>query len=217
MKRSAKTILAVFLFICAIILPLCAQSNNVERPEDDEVIIVSRVIVTPAIDTAFYQKYSYFKISIMKWGSSAANATKDPLSPLLYIDLGPVKIKKDSKDATIKNYKFGRIGDIAWVKIKIPSSREIYVSGFTVQIADADYLYFNLPVNGCISIPPKTNYVYLGTMSYSITDEYFSIDMGKSGVRDQFDEAVQLIKKRYGDNTRLERVQLKPFSSTDSN
>ena len=55
-------------------------------------------------------------------------------------------------------------------------------------------------------MPEGVNYVYLGTFTYSIKDEFFNIsDIAKS---DEFDDASAAVLKAFGKDAQLPRANL---------
>ena len=56
------------------------------------------------------------------------------------------------------------------------------------------------------AVPEGVNYIYLGTFTYSIKDEFFTIsDVAKS---DEFDAAAVAVAKAYGKEAQLTRANL---------
>jgi hypothetical protein len=102
--------------------------------------------------------------------------------------------------------KFGTVGEIGFTKVSIPRKREIELDGARVYIMDNSFLNFDLPVLRKISVPEGVNYVYLGTFTYSVKDEFFMIsDIAHS---DEFDDAAVAVTKAFGKDAALTRVNL---------
>jgi hypothetical protein len=196
MKSKATLILSAALAVLALV-PAAAADKKISKPRSNEVVLVARIIVSPAIDREFYSHYVYANmVPIYK-----AFKGKLPDDQVFLETNTPGK----SDDAAEQNL-VGDLGDVGFAKVAIPKKREIQIDGSKVQIVGNAYLSFYLPLNRKIIVPEGVNYVYLGTFTYSVKDEFFNVsDISRS---DEFDAAAIAVEKAFGKDAQLTRANL---------
>jgi hypothetical protein len=203
MKKQAIFILAVSLVVVAL-SPIGAE-DKVSKPRSDEVVIVARLVVTPAINRDFYSHYVSFDVPGFEAKPNRSWKGKLP-DDLVYL-----QTKEPGENiARSKCYLLGAVGDIGFAKVSIPTNREIEVVGGVVNMVDNDFLFFDLPILRKIVVPAGVNYIYLGTFTYTMKDEFFNISEISNS--DEFDAAVVMVKKTFGDGANLVRVNLLDLS-----
>jgi hypothetical protein len=198
MNIRAKIILTAAL--AAIALAPAAAKDKITKPRSNEVVLVARFVVSPGLDRDFYSHYTAFKAPgiVVPVNKSLKGKTPD--------DTVYLQTQLPDKDFQWKWDYMGALGEVGFAKVSIPKKREIQVNGARVYVVDNDYLFFDLPIVRKISVPEGVNYIYLGTFTYSLKNEFFMIsDIAKS---DEFDAAAEMVAKTYGKEAQLTRANL---------
>jgi hypothetical protein len=202
MKKLTILILAASLTAAA--LAPAAAEDKVSKPRSSEVVLVARFVVSPAIDREFYSHYVTFEAPGISAKPDKKLKGKTP-DDTIYLETN----EPNKAEMWAKWNKLGIVGEIGFVKVSIPKKREIELDDARVYVVDNDFLYFDLPVLRKISVPEGVNYVYLGTFTYSVKDEFFMIsDIAHS---DEFDDAAVAVTKAFGKDAELTRVNLLPL------
>lgn len=198
MKRIASA-----LFAGLLVLASASAEPKATKPRSSEVIIVFRVAVRPDVDRDFYSNYASFR---SPWVSAALprGLGKDefPADSLSFVWF------EDGASMGTRAY-LGPAEGLQMVKVGIPKNRTIDLASLRYFLYDNSYLYFDLPVMRKIVIPEGANYVYVGTFTYTIADEYFRIS--DITLSDEYDGAQAQVAKVYGESARLLRVNLIKF------
>jgi hypothetical protein len=199
MKTRANLILAAAMAVLA--LAPAAAKDKVVKPRSNEVILVARFVASPSIDRDFYSHYVSFEAPGVSAKADRSLKGKIP-DDSVYLETN----EPNAAPVWAKWNYMGSIGEFGFAKVSIPKKREIQLDGARVYIVDNGFLYFDLPVGRKISVPEGVNYVYLGTFTYSVKDEFFTIsDISKS---DEFDAAAVAVAKAYGKEAQLTRANL---------
>ncbi len=198
------------IFACVIfcVLPLTAQKKYY-KPLNSEFVAVFSFEITPAPENEFLLSY---------FGKSSSS---------MYIpkEYRP-EIDKTKYDVMIlKHEVFAQLmqasahsgllaEDEALKTVRIPMyQRTAEFLGLKITLYGLKHFHFYLPFHFKVKVPKGVRYVYLGHfefkraggMDYTITDVKVS---------DRFDEAVQTVKERYGENAELVRLPLEAADSS---
>lgn len=178
--------------VCLLIALLCAFSLEAaekkrKKPAKDQVVVVASVQISPAPDFAFFGQYNFFD-------------KKDKTAFEPYVELF------SEKKGTGETAPFGKVSGFTF---KLPKSRELLLYGFNAQFASYRDISVVLPVLATIVVPAGTNYVYVGSLTYRRSNDYFDIEGIEQG--DEFDGAKEWVRQEYGDEAAesLIRVPLK--------
>lgn len=200
MKTKASLLIAVALAALAL-SPAAAADKKPTKPRANEVVLVARFVVSPSLNREFYANYAAFKAPGIEATVDKKLKGKTPDDSVYIQTRTPGKADIEA----VKTYS-AALGEIGFVKLTIPKNREIQIDGARVYIVDNGFLFFDLPLVRKIVVPEGANYVYLGTFTYSLKDEFFNIaDISKS---DDFDSALAATQKAYGDGAELVRANL---------
>jgi len=195
MKKIASALLAGLLVLAA-----ASAEPKVSKPRSSEVVIVFRVEVKPDVDRDFYSNYASFSSpwvsAALPRGLKKGELPADSLSFVWF---------EDGAYLGTRVY-LGPAAGLQMVKISIPKNRTIDLASLRYFLYDNSYLYFDLPVLRKIVVPEGANYVYVGTFTYTIADEYFRIS--DITLSDEYDGAHAQVAKVYGESARLLRVNL---------
>jgi hypothetical protein len=207
MKTRAALILTAAMAVLA--LAPAAAKDKITKPRSSEVVLVARFVVSPGIDRDFYSHYVAFKAPGIEAEADKSLKGRVP-DESVYL-----QTQEPDKSAWRMTWNYtGSLGEVGFAKVSIPKKREIQVNGARVYLVDNAFLYFDLPIVRKISVPEGVNYIYLGTFTYSIKDEYFTIsDIAKS---DEFDAAAEAVAKAYGKDAQLTRANLLALDPADA-
>jgi hypothetical protein len=184
-----------------------AAEKKYPKPRKSEVIVVSRVVVDPAIDDEFYTKYYFPKIKDLKTDLPKGYKKDETVRSTICL-IQPSAGKKDSKK---EDERLGDVGDLLFIKMQRGDDGTVPILGFKLLLADLNFLEVNLPVYAAAVVPEDENFVYLGTLVYHRGGNFFDIvDADKV---DEFEEAQKAVEEHYGSDARLVRVPLKSLGS----
>jgi hypothetical protein len=208
MKTLKSIIFAATLIVLALAPAAAEKVKKVTKPRSSEVVLVARIIVSPSIDTEFYSHYVSFEAPGVEATADKSLKGKTPDSSV-YLELGDATKSMSfagNKYVRANRVYLGSLGNIGLLKTDLPKSRQIRLDVARVYIVDNGFLYFELPIYRSITVPEGANYVYLGTFTYTLKNEFFEIsDISRS---DEFDAAAAAVAKAYGPEAQLVRVNL---------
>jgi hypothetical protein len=199
MKARSALILSAAMAVLAI-APAAAK-DKISKPRSSEVVLVARFVVSPGLDRDFFSHYVAFKAPGIEAVADKSLKGKVPDDSVYLQTQEPDKVAW----RMTWNYT-GSLGEIGFAKVPIPKKREIQVNGARVYLVDNAFLYFDLPIVRKIAVPEGVNYVYLGTFTYSLKDEFFTISGADKS--DEFDAAAEAVAKAYGKEAQLTRANL---------
>jgi hypothetical protein len=164
-----------------------SQHEKIAMPGKSDVLIVGRISVKADEDMQFYAKTR---------NVNPENLTKDAVLLISADDESQRQIYTD--------------GEFFFVKYRLPKNRHI-------QFDSVPYYFFAdkktsliLPMGFSIDVPKDVNYVYIGSFTYNITGDDFTVK--NITVSDEYDQAQQLADKITGkNNIELCRVELKAY------
>jgi hypothetical protein len=207
--KNLKPFMIAAALVALALAPAAAESREkVTKPRSNEVVLVARFVLTPSLDRDFYSHYVSFKAPGVEAQADKSLKGKTP-DDSVYIQYGEVGKNftfAKTRYEYVKTAYAGSLGEIGYFKVAIPKDRQIRLDSARVYVVDNGFLYFDLPIFRKIAVPEGSNYVYLGTFTYSIKDEYFSI--GDISLSDEFDAATVAVAKAYGPDAQLVRVNL---------
>lgn len=195
MKRITSIVAAGLLVLSA-----ASAEPRVSKPRSSEVVIVFRVAITPDVDRDFYSNYASFRSpwvsAALPRGLKKGELPADSMSFVWF---------EDGASMGTRVY-LGPAAGLQMVKVSIPKNRTLDLVSLRYFLYDNSYLYFDLPVLRKIVVPEGANYVYVGTFTYTLADEYFRI--ADITLSDEYDGAQAQVAKVYGESARLLRVNL---------
>jgi hypothetical protein len=206
MKNKASLLIALALAALAL-APAAAADKKPTKPRANEVVLVARFVVSPTPDRDFFSHYAAFKAPGVEASVDRSLKGKTP-DDSVYLE---TNVPGSNSYYSAVRTRLSSLGELGFVKIQIPKNREIQIDGARVFLVDNGFLFFDLPIMSKIVVPEGANYVYLGTFSYSLANEFFNIaSISKS---DEFDAALVATQKAYGDGAELVRANLLDLSA----
>lgn len=100
----------------------------------------------------------------------------------------------------------GTLGEFCFLKLTIPKDRQIQIDGARLYVFNNSFLYVDLPLFRKILVPEDVHYIYLGSLQYNFTGNFFEIN--SISKLDEFDIAAVELAKQYGPDARLYRANL---------
>ncbi len=182
---NRKKLVATVVLLTIAFFGLSAEGKKLKAPKKGEVVVVGKCYSESSIDQKFFDRYfrtiSFRGPNTMVAGyqSAVAKKSRDNLSPF---------------------------GDTFYQYAKVRGDGKILIEGYTVFLRQNSWAHFYLPVNVDLTIPEGAKYVYLGTIKYTFSNEYFEID--DISRADDFDEEAATLKKKFGDKAELVRVAI---------
>ena len=198
--RIKRFLLLILVLFCISASFLAADEYKL--PREKEVVIAVRLVMEPQIDEEFYSQYWHIRSKLLK--ISGRRVQEGEVVP------STASLETGNDVWSYKNLSLGNIGSFATVKFRIPKERTVHVNGFYVEPADIGLFRVGLPIMAQFDVPEDVNYVYLGTFVCSWEGSQFDI----KGIKrvDEYEQAQQIVRQRYGADARLLRVPLKAQS-----
>jgi hypothetical protein len=192
----------IIAIVCGIFAVSAAGAQEkFPKPKKSEVIIIGRVVVTPAIDDAFYSKY---------WKLNSRTLKTTPPKEVKKGEVVHSKVILTIPEGwTVPFYDVGTVGDLFFVKMNPHKDRLVPILDFTVWLGGLSFLELHFPIMGQAMIPEGENYAYVGTFVYQRDGNLFRIV--DSGKLDEFDEVQKAVAEHYGSEAKVIRVPLTPF------
>ncbi|MDA8424619.1 MAG: hypothetical protein M0Z80_00650 [Treponema sp.] len=207
MKRTK--ILAALLCLALLGLSSAGAQTKMTKPRASEVVIVARIQVSPAIDDDFFSHYAAFETPYAKatvdrktWKDGKPGETMN----LFMKDKGIIRSEQSVFNGGYLSTDFGKLGEVSLGKMNIPGNREIELGYVRVYLDDNAFFFFDVPIERKIVVPQGVNYVYLGTITCTLADEYF--DIAHLARSDEFDGAQAYLNQVFGPRAQLVRVNL---------
>ncbi len=195
------------LVLLSSLILFCLSAVNVvadeyKLPRDREVVIAVRLVMEPQIDDAFYSQYWHLRSKLLKISGRRVQEGE--------VVSSTARLETGNGVWTYNSLPLGNVGSFATVKLKIPKERTVHVNGFYVEPADIGLFSVGLPIMAQFDVPEDVNYVYLGTFVCSWEGSQYDIKSIKRV--DEYEQAQQIVRQRYGSDARLLRVPLKAQS-----
>ena len=194
------------IFLWSLVLFCLSASflaaDEYKLPREKEVVLAVRLVMEPQIDDEFYSQYWNLRSKLVR--ISGRRVQEGELVP------STASLQTGNGVWSFKNLPLGNVGSFATVKMKIPKERRVHVNGFYVEPADIGLFRIGLPIMAQFDVPEDVNYVYLGTFVCSWEGSQYDI----KGIKrvDEYEQAQQIVRQRYGADARLLRVPLKAQS-----
>jgi hypothetical protein len=165
------------------------QHEKIAMPGKSDVLIVGRISVKADEDMQFYAKTRNVNPENLENDAVLLISASDESQRQIYTD-----------------------GEFFFVKYRLPKNRHI-------QFDSVPYYFFAdkktsliLPLEFSIDVPKNVNYVYIGSFTYNITGDDFTIK--NITVSDEYDQAQQLADKiTEKKDIELCRVDLKAYDA----
>lgn len=175
------------------------QHSKYSFPSKKEVFIVGRITVKSDEDMSFFAKTR----AVLEENLTKKNSFVIPM----YYDSSEV-----DKDWAKSQRQLYEDGEFFFVKYDMPKDR-------IMRFGSISYYYFSdaktmlrLPLDFSFEVPKDVNYVYIGSFTYTITGDDFTIK--NVAVKDEYDEAQEAFNKIAGKkNAKLSRVTLKDYDA----
>jgi len=208
MKRTRA--FAAFLCFIALSLVAGAAEEKISKPRGSEVIIVARIQISPALNRDFFSHYASFETPYLKASVSKdvkkGEIPNDTLALFIKDNRPGLHLASNVDNGGYLSGSFGKVGEISLAKTAIPKNREIEIGYVRVYVVDNGFLFFDVPIDRKIVVPEGVNYVYLGTITCTLANEYF--DIADISMSDEFDGAQAYVAKTFGAQAQLVRVNL---------
>jgi hypothetical protein len=211
MKKN-RIAAAFAILSCLCLADLAAADKLAKKPRASEVVIVARFELSPALDRNFFSAYTVIKTPYVEMGSKPKKGAEAPADTLALYTKNPSNKDKSAIVYPDAVNDFGVLGETSYAKLPIPKSREIVLNYVRVYIVNNPLLFLDLPIQRKIVVPEGVNYVYLGTFTYQIENEYF--DIKDISLSDEFDGAKDYVAKTFGAGAELSRVNLQKLGET---
>jgi hypothetical protein len=197
MKRVICVILCSSLFLCALF-----AKEIYKKPSTNDVVIVTRISVTPPVNDEFYFQYAILK------GRTMPQQPKVPKGgERSVVTLNPTH-------GGLFSYGFSYLHEKAFLPVlsSIPRTRVVkfkYAKLLPGGPANG-LLEVKLPFDIEVTIPEGAKYIYIGSFTYHISGIHFAVvSVDKS---DEFEQAQEFVRKTYGKDAVLMRV---PITATN--
>lgn len=175
------------------------QHKKMPLPGKSEVLVVGRIIVKAEEDMDFYAKTR---------GVKAENFTKQSVISIpMYYDE-----KEVSKDWAKSQRQIYSDGEFFFVKYDMPRNRNMQFGAIPYYFFSDRKTQIYLPLDFSFDVPKGVNYVYIGTFTYTVTGDDFTIKNVK--VTDEYDQAMEAVKTQFPKkDILLSRVDLKDYDA----
>ncbi len=199
MKTKHIFIVSLMLFCLSVSF---LMADDYKLPREKEVVIAVRLVMEPQIDDEFYSQYWHIRSKLVRISGRRVQEGE--------VVSSTASLETGNDIWSYKNLPLGNVGSFATVKFKIPKERTVHVNGFYVEPADIGLFRIGLPIMAQFDVPEGVNYVYLGTFVCAWEGSQFEIKSIKRV--DEYEQAQQIVRQRYGADARLLRVPLKAQS-----
>lgn len=200
MTLRAKLCLCLLLMTFAAV-GITAADKYKSKPKSNEVVIVTRFLITPEIDNDFFSNYIAFEVPGMV--AKRDKSLKGEL-PKHSIHIQTNKVNRSMMYAEMEYG--GSLGGFCFLKLTIPKDRQIQIDGARLYVFTNSFLYVDLPLFRKVSVPEDVHYIYLGSLQYDFAGNFFEIK--SISKLDEFDIAAVELAKQYGPDARLYRANL---------
>ena len=158
------------------------------KPRRNEVVVVTRVSLSPAPNMEFYERYNrIFNIR----GNRVYSA------PRIFF---PARMT----DRAVDYFAMGDEGALKAIKINVPRDGIIRVDFFRCFLINQESVSIALPLFLEFTVPEGASYIYIGSFTYEWTGYQF--DIGNVRRTDEFDAAAKFVAEKYGADATLVRV-----------
>jgi len=179
-----------------------SQHKKYSFPGKSEIFIVGRITVKADEDMDFFSKTR---------GVQESNLTKSNsfVIPKYYDS------DEETKDWSKSQRMLYNDGDFFFVKYDIPKDRMIRFGSIAYYFFNDRKMTIALPMDFSFEVPKDVNYVYIGSHTYTITGDDFTITHLSS--TDEYDQAQEAVNKIAGKKQiRLSRVALQTYDAKKS-
>jgi hypothetical protein len=212
-----------FLLGTLVIVPSSFAQPKIEKPGKNDVVVVTRISMAPALNLDHYWGcYENFFSRTKVLSALAKTQGGGPtLSSDLFVKKQNAKMdrKKEAeswimaypggkwKEMTSSEYRqISQLGEFSVLRMPIPKDRTIYLERVWVFLFGNLTFSFGLPIEQKIVIPEGANYVYIGSLDYVTKGDFLEVTAVNR--RDEYDLACDFVHKNYGEAAQLVRVNL---------
>lgn len=184
----------------AILLGICLCSvftrEKYEKPATNEVVIITRISVTPAIDDDFYLEYT--KIN----GRTQASHPKMKKG----IDRSTITLNSSHGGLFSAGFSYPSENSFLAVTSTIPRSGTIKFHEAKLYPGSPMLNHFEipLPLGIQVEIPENIKYVYIGSYTFELYGMHFNIEGVETS--DEFEEAQAFVREHFGKDVVLVRA-----------
>jgi hypothetical protein len=147
------------------------QHSSVVLPKQSEVMIVGKISAILDEDTQFYGK------------TRNVQAGKLNTPPVICID----------GNAGEPQRQLYSDGEFFFVVYKLPRDRHLQFESFPYYLFADKKTRIILPLYCSIDVPPDVNYVYIGSFTYTVTGDNFTVSKVTS--TDEYDQAKEAVTR----------------------
>lgn len=203
-----KRLAFVFTALLASVVSVALYAEpKVDYPHPNEVVIVFRASFTPDVDRDFFSHYAVIRCPL--YGNTSGKSSEQGELPRDSMSL----LCADDASSWGSWYHLDDSSGLCMLKLRIPKTRTIDIAAIRYFLYGESVLNFTLPILRKIVVPEGANYVYLGSFTYTIADEYFRVS--DITLSDEYDGAQAKVAKIYGESARLVRVNLIKLDTWD--
>lgn len=203
-----KRIISVCVLLSLPVLTLFAQDKTYKAPKQSEVVIVSRVELTPTPRDSFYLQYR--AINENNYYSYIWDVVKGQDKTTTMLAVAEFKRRDYYLN---KEFFLGIDRGIDSIKVDIPNDRVIKLTYMKVNLANLNIFSVILPLQVEFTVPEGVNYVYIGSFEYECKG--FGLEITGVKSTDEYDKAAEFVRAKYGQNASLARVPLRQISEED--
>lgn len=196
MKNLKRSVLLLSLAALTCV-PAAFGQQKIVKPRASEVAIVGRFSVVPALNSDFYWQ-AYDDATPRK---KEKRAEEDAPGMLAFSTV--INKKGATRESSVR---MGSLGDQSVALVTIPADRTLYLMKYEVYLFNMRAFYLPLPIYCKIVIPEGAHFVYIGSVDYYTKGEF--LDIKDANRRDEFDAAREFVRKNYGEDAQLVRVNL---------
>lgn len=169
-----------------------------KKPAANQVVVVTRISVTPPINDEFY-----FQYAILKGRSKPQNAKVPKGGERSVVTLNPTH-------GGLFSYGFSYLPDQTFLPVlcSIPKTRAIKFQHAKLFPGGPGcmQLEVRLPFDIQVTIPEGAKYVYIGSFTYHVSGLHFAVvSVDKA---EEFEQAQEFVRQTYGDDAVLMRVPI---------
>ena len=194
MKKELRGIALLCTGLLALAPVVVAQPKAI-KPRKNEVVLIGRFSMMPAINLDFF--WEAYKESDM----DTRKREKTAKSWLEYY-LGSQR-KTQKREDTLQ---ISDLGNLSTALVAIPTDRTIFLKNVQIRLFGLEEFFITLPIYSKIVLPEGSNYVYIGSLEYVSEGEF--LELKTVNLRDEFDDALAFVRRTYGEDAKLVRVNL---------
>ncbi len=203
-----KKFLWVIFLLVSPLLVLFAQEKTYKAPRKSEVVIVTSLKLTPALNDSFFSQYRTINKNhyyTFAWDvvrgvekTTAMLGVAEPITKELLVN---------------KTFYLGGESELNCITVKVPDDRVIKLTYMQLNLANLSIFSIYFPIQMEFTVPEGASYVYIGSLNYAL--EGFNFEITGFRFLDEYDHAVTFVKEKFSQNANLVRVPMREISEED--